>query len=162
MLLVPRPASTRVTIERRSDTSAIISLPQWGSTVLGTLCGVSVVGPLNTSSKKAYLLGTLLHTAKLGARTKLSAAFITSLFTCFLEYRLYNLIVSFLNYKSLHGAAQDYLKSYCVWVSTSRARARLRSEVKGDLKVRKLKTCFGNRAFSVAGPQCWNNISTFI
>src|SRR6218665_768579 len=38
----------------------------------------------------------------------------------------------------------------------------LRSEVKGDLKVRKSKTCFGDRAFSVAGPRCWNNIQTSI
>src|SRR6218665_1101551 len=65
-------------------------------------------------------------------------------------------------YKSLHGAAPDYLKSYCVGVSTLRAGARLQSEVKGDLKVRKSKTCFGDRAFSVAGPRCWNNIPTFI
>src|SRR6218665_925028 len=65
-------------------------------------------------------------------------------------------------YKSLHGAAPNYLKSYCVGVSTSRVGARLRSEVKGDLKERKSKTCFGERAFSVAGPQCWNNIPTSI
>src|SRR6218665_3429849 len=57
-------------------------------------------------------------------------------------------------YKSLHGAAPDYLKSYCVGVSPSRAGAHLRSEVKGDLTVRKSKTCFGDRAFSVAGPRC--------
>src|SRR6218665_368928 len=43
-----------------------------------------------------------------------------------------------------------------------RDRARLRSEVKDDLKVRKSKTCFGYRAFSVAGPRCWNNIPTSI
>ena len=58
--------------------------------------------------------------------------------------------------------APDYLKSYCVGLSTSRAGARLRSEMKGDLKVRKSKTCFGDRAFSVAGPRRWNNIPTFI
>src|SRR6218665_2493250 len=68
----------------------------------------------------------------------------------------------FLVYKSLHGAAPDYLKSYYVWVSTWRAGARLRSEEKGDLKVRKLKTCFGDREFSVAGPRFWNNIATSI
>src|SRR6218665_2892890 len=71
-----------------------------------------------------------------------------------------NYKLALLVYKSLHGAAPDYLKSYCVGVSTLRAGARLRSEVKGDLKVRKSKTCFGDRAFSVAGPRCWNNIPT--
>src|SRR6218665_2379471 len=77
------------------------------------------------------------------------------------QYRIgYKLAL--LVYKSLHGAAPDYLKSYCVGVSTSRAGARLRSEVKGDLKVRKSKICFGDRAFSVAGPRCWNNIQISI
>ena len=62
--------------------------------------------------------------------------------------------------KSLHGAVPDYLKSYCVGVSTSRAGARLWSEEKGDLKVWKSKTYFGDRTFSVAGPRCWNGLET--
>src|SRR6218665_3432709 len=80
------------------------------------------------------------------------------------QYRI-DYKLALLVYKSLHGAAPDYLKSYvgyCVGVSTSRAGARLRSEVKGDLKVRISKTCFGDRAFSVARPRCWNNIPTSI
>src|SRR6218665_1105524 len=47
-------------------------------------------------------------------------------------------------------------------VSTSRMGARLRSEVKSDLKVQKSKICFGDCAISVAGPRCWNNIPTSI
>src|SRR6218665_4154752 len=65
--------------------------------------------------------------------------------------------------KSLHGAAPDYLVILRYGVSTSRAGARLRSEVKGDLKVRKSEmSCFGDRAFSVVGPRWWNNIPTSI
>src|SRR6218665_2872060 len=56
-------------------------------------------------------------------------------------------------YKSLQRAAPEYL-------STWREGEHLQSEVKVDLKVRKSKTCFGDRAFSVAGPRCWNNIPT--
>src|SRR6218665_1053057 len=77
------------------------------------------------------------------------------------QYRI-DYKLALLVYKSLHGAAPDYLKSYCIGVSTSRAGARLRSEVKGDLKVRKSKTCFGDCAFSVAGLRCRNNIPTSI
>ena len=40
--------------------------------------------------------------------------------------------------------------------------ARLQSEVKSDIKVRKSKTCFGGSAFSVGGPRCWNNNPTSI
>src|SRR6218665_3946986 len=74
-----------------------------------------------------------------------------------IDYKL-----ALLGYKCLHGAVPDYLKSYCVGVSTSRAGAQLRSEVKGDLTVRKSKPCFGDRAFSIAGPRSWNNIPTSI
>src|SRR6218665_485133 len=46
-----------------------------------------------------------------------------------MQYHI-NYKLALLVYKSLHGAAPDYLKSYCFGVSTSRAGARLRSEVK--------------------------------
>jgi len=59
------------------------------------------------------------------------------------EYKLALLV-----FKSLHGAAPEYLGEYCVGVASSR----------GDLRVRKTKTCFGDRAFSVAGPKCWKSI----
>src|SRR6218665_4119465 len=65
-----------------------------------------------------------------------------------IDYKLALLV-----YKSLHSAAPE---------STSRAGARLRSEVKSDPKVRKSKTYFSDLAFSVSGPRCWNNIPTSI
>ena len=66
--------------------------------------------------------------------------------------------LALLVYKSLHGAAPGYLAEYCVSVSSTRAGPSLRSEAKGDLQVRKSITGFGDRAFSVAGPRCWNSI----
>src|SRR6218665_2319093 len=54
-------------------------------------------------------------------------------------------------YRYLHGAVPDYLKSYCVLVSKSREGARLRSEVKGDLKVRKSKTVSAIAPFLLPG-----------
>src|SRR5688572_14248731 len=66
--------------------------------------------------------------------------------------------LALLVYKSLHGAAPGYLAEYCVSVSSTRAGPSLRSEAKGDLQVRKSRTGFGDRAFSVAGPRCWNSI----
>ena len=70
-----------------------------------------------------------------------------------MEYKLALLV-----FKSLHGAAPEYLGEYCVGVASSRGGPSLRSEMKGDLRMRKTKTCFGDRAFSVAGPKCWNSI----
>lgn len=50
-----------------------------------------------------------------------------------------NLLCSF---TSLLRRNTDPIALYCVGVSTSRAGSSLRSEAKGDLKVRKSKTCF--------------------
>ena len=73
------------------------------------------------------------------------------------QYRIDHKL-ALLVYKSLHGMAPEYLRAYCIGVSSSRSGPSLRSEARGDLKVRKSKTCFGDRAFSVAGPRCWNNL----
>src|ERR1043165_9319953 len=54
--------------------------------------------------------------------------------------------------------APEYLRAYCIGVSSSRSGPSLRSEARGDLKVRKSKTCFRDRAYNVAGPRCWNNL----
>jgi hypothetical protein len=74
-----------------------------------------------------------------------------------IEYKL-----SLLVYRSLHGSSPDYLRSYCVQTASSNAGLALRSNVKGDLHVymyvRRTKTRFGERAFSTAGPSCWNSL----
>jgi len=49
-------------------------------------------------------------------------------------------------YKSLYDAVPEYLKLYCIGVSSPRIGSRLWSEVKGNLKVQKSKTYFDNCA----------------
>src|SRR6218665_1456222 len=61
-------------------------------------------------------------------------------------------------YKSLHGAVPGYLRDYCKETHSSASGLRLRSTDKCDLLVRRMKTRFGDRAFSAAGPRCWNKL----
>ena len=70
-----------------------------------------------------------------------------------IEYKLALLV-----YKSLHGASPDYLSAYCLSPSSSGAGRLLRSGARGDLYVRRTKLRFGDRAFSTAGPSCWNRL----
>src|SRR6218665_2828300 len=66
--------------------------------------------------------------------------------------------ICLLVYKSLHGAAPGYLREYCKDTHSSASGLRLRSTEKCDLQVRRMKTRFGDRAFSAAGPRCWNRL----
>ena len=59
--------------------------------------------------------------------------------------------ICFLVYTSLHRAAPGYLHDYC----SSTSGLRLRSTDKCYILVRRMKTRFGYRAFSAAGPRCW-------
>src|SRR6218665_1854015 len=68
------------------------------------------------------------------------------------------MIACMLVYKSLHGAAPGYLRDYCKETHSSASGLRLRSTDKCDPLVRRMKTRFGDRAFSAAGPRCWNNL----
>src|SRR6218665_3947725 len=66
--------------------------------------------------------------------------------------------ICLLVYKSLNGAAPGYLRDYCKETHSSASGLRLRSTDKCDLLVRRMKTRFGDRAFSAAGPRCWNKL----
>src|SRR5688572_1909313 len=61
-------------------------------------------------------------------------------------------------YKSLHGTAPEYLRDCCIGTHSSASWLRLRSLDKSDLRVRRMRTRFGDRAFSAAGPRCWNGL----
>ena len=92
--------------------------------------------------------------------------------------------ICLLVYKSLHGAAPGYLREYCKETHSSASGLRLRSTDKCDLHViviskflkryskakrtrapaysralgvRRMKTRFGDRAFSAAGPDAGTN-----
>ena len=61
-------------------------------------------------------------------------------------------------YKCIHGLAPSYLMNYCVGVSSDGGRSRLRSAVRGDLVVPRVKSTLGSRSFAVAGPKLWNSL----
>src|SRR6218665_1402740 len=46
----------------------------------------------------------------------------------------------------------------CIGTHSSASGLRLRSLEKTDLRVRRMRTHFGDRAFSAAGPRCWNSL----
>src|SRR6218665_2519204 len=66
------------------------------------------------------------------------------------------LVLSVLSRRLL--AAPGYLREYCKETHSSASGLRLRSMDKCDLLVRRMKTRFGDRAFSAAGPRCWNRL----
>src|SRR6218665_1725182 len=67
-----------------------------------------------------------------------------------IEYKLCLLV-----FQSLHGAAPEYLRDCCTATHSSASGLQLRSLERTDLCVRTMKTHFGDRAFSAAGPRCW-------
>src|SRR6218665_582104 len=62
------------------------------------------------------------------------------------------------------GAAPEYLRDYCTATHSSASGLRLRSLERTDLhvRVRRMRTHFGDRAFSAAGPRCWNSLPPVI
>src|SRR6218665_800614 len=55
----------------------------------------------------------------------------------------------------------ELLQSTCVIAASGLIPPRrgcLRSLEKTDLRVRRMRTYFGDRAFSAAGPRCWNSL----
>src|SRR6218665_180628 len=68
-----------------------------------------------------------------------------------IEYKLCLLV-----FQSIHGAAPGHMRDFCTATHSSASGLRLRSLARTDLRVRRMRTHFGDRAFSAAGPQCWN------
>jgi Reverse transcriptase (RNA-dependent DNA polymerase) len=64
-------------------------------------------------------------------------------------------------YKAQHDMAPKYLQDLCVPVASTERR-NLRSSVRGDLCVPATVSKRGERAFSVAGPQAWNDLPVVI
>ena len=63
-----------------------------------------------------------------------------------------------LAYKCQHGAAPQYLQSYCEPTSTCTGRRHLRSAQTRQLIVPRTRTKYGDRSFAVQGPRVWNNL----
>ena len=60
----------------------------------------------------------------------------------------------------VHGRAPSYICDLVVPLATMKNRERLRSHSSGDYDVPRVRTLFGSRAFSVAGPVAWNQLPT--
>src|SRR6218665_2847666 len=65
-----------------------------------------------------------------------------------IEYKLCLLV-----FLSLHKAALEYLRDCCIGTHSSASGLRLRSLEKTDLRVRRMRTIFGDRGFSAVGPR---------
>src|SRR6218665_2458831 len=74
-----------------------------------------------------------------------------------IEYKLCLLV-----FQSLHRAASEYLRDCCTATHSSASGLRLRSLERTDLRVRRMRTHFGDRAFWAAGPRCWNSLPPVI
>src|SRR6218665_3521351 len=99
----------------------------------------------------------LLGCCAIGENTTTSRRSSVMFYTGF-QFPLVEFKICLLVYKSLHGAAPGYLRDYCKEAHSSASGLRLRSTDKCDLLVRRMKTRFGDRAFSAAGPRCWNKL----
>ena len=62
-------------------------------------------------------------------------------------------------YKSLHGLTPSYISDMLTWYSPSRT---LRSSSEHLLTVKRSRTSYGDRAFSVAAPKLWNSLPSSI
>ena len=67
-------------------------------------------------------------------------------------------------YQCLHGRAPAYLKELCLPIAASASRrGRLRSASSDDLVIPRYRLAtYGSRAFSVAGPVCWNSLPDYL
>ena len=61
-------------------------------------------------------------------------------------------------YSAVHGNCPAYITEILVPTSTLLNRARLRSSSSGTYDVPRVRTQFGKRAFSIAGPTAWNEL----
>ena len=61
-------------------------------------------------------------------------------------------------HSSVNGCSPEYVTDVLVPMSFLQGRATLRSSTSGSFDVPRTRSCFGERAFSVAGPAAWNKL----
>src|SRR6218665_504039 len=148
-------ASSRCLLGLRRRLSPLLSLRGWIATTAcsparlrafwmdSSLCSMLQRGSSATGgSMTTPLLRDVLHWLPVTLR---------------IEYKLCLLV-----FQSLHGAAPEYLRDCCTATHSSASGLRLRSLERTDLRVRRMRTHFGDRAFSAAGPRCWNSLPPVI
>ena len=63
----------------------------------------------------------------------------------------------------LAGAAPGYLSEVCQHTSSASGRQHLRSALRNDLLVPRVRTVnYGTRGFSVSGPRLWNSLLMWV
>jgi len=67
-------------------------------------------------------------------------------------------------YQCLHGTAPAYLAKLCLPITASASRrGGLRSDTTSNLIIPRCRlSTYGTRAFSVAGPVCWNSLPDYL
>ena len=68
--------------------------------------------------------------------------------------------ICLLMYAAVHGTCPQYITDSLIPISSLPHRAHLRSSTSGDFDIPRVRTEFGKRAFSVAGPTEWNRLPT--
>jgi len=68
------------------------------------------------------------------------------------------------DYQCLHGMAPAYLTELCLPITASASRrGGLRSVTTSNLVIPRCRlSTYGTRAFSVAGPVCWNSLPDYM
>ena len=61
-------------------------------------------------------------------------------------------------HSSVNGCSPEYITDVLVPMSSLQGRATLRSSSSGSFDMPRTRTCFGERAFSVAGSTAWNKL----
>src|SRR6218665_1913566 len=147
-------ASSRCLLGLRRRLSPLLSLRGWTAT---TACSPArLLGGLQSVLNAAARL--ICNRGKYDHVTPLLRDVLHWLPVPFrIEYKLCLLV-----FQSLHGAAPEYLRDCCTATHSSASGLRLRSLGRTDLSVRRMRTHFGDRAFSAAGPLCWNSLPPVI
>jgi len=66
-------------------------------------------------------------------------------------------------YHCLHNMVPRYLSEMCTPIATSTCRQGLRSVTTSNLVIPRVRrVTYGSRAFSVAGPVCWNGLPDYL
>jgi len=70
--------------------------------------------------------------------------------------------ICFLMRNCLTGSAPQYLKAYCIPVSSIPSRSTLRSSARGHLVVPRTRTSMTqSRSFAIVGPSNWNKLPQY-
>src|SRR6218665_3351444 len=149
-------ASSRCLLGLRRRLSPPLSLRGWTAT---TACSQTRLRAFWTDSSRCIMLQR--GSSATGGSMTTSRLFFV-MFSTGCQSHSASSTSCLLVFQSLHGAAPEYLRDCCTAIHSSASGLRLRSLERTDLRVRRMRTHFGDRAFSAAGPRCWNSLPPVI